>query len=1283
MWSKQADTRNTNKNMTSFKNKITNRKRKNSKSRTDDSVETDTTSKSKQNEEKDKQRQPKCGKNRGRNRGKKDAETVNKKPVQEPKNSAESKPPNDAIENADVVLRHPNKDKPNPSNNCVKRYSDSFVIDKNDKTDKNLGEDSDQVAPVLTRAVSGFFIIDQARKARRFSDLFKPSGTLKLSNSTECLRMNNERNVSQQKVNDKGKLTHKPSLNAKGDANAKRSAKVESPKAQPKKEPPTGSYLKRVRSKIYKTKADSVAKDEVDATSKSRKLKPKKSSEASGRIPEDEVAVLTPNGVRKSLTHFDFRLTRQTSNLERVRPKTSDSSCNHLGSSDKPVLAKAKSSSAINLSLLRTRRNQIMEKVASRMGAKDVQSEFDFIAFGSVNNLTQDRLYGSQTSLQSMQKQPSWLHIHREEKEVDEKVDVKQGQPVSRSGSDRRPDAVREEAAKHHPHHHHQEASGGGTEAPHDASVEKTEANAMVSSTILPAAGSQRKVNSNINRSESVKEQSEKRKQRRNISDPSHNTTSGDVDLDRHTGLSNTDSGSSSNSSISCNGRLSESPSNSVEAVIQAAAQRGAPDSDSDIDVESEQWQNLVPLEELKNLSPHEKKRQDVINELFHTESSHVRNLKVLYKIFYKKIHETQTLKQDELNLLFPNIKEILDLHTEFSKEMRRRRREDPIVKELGAMLGGMFGDRFGESLKRAAATFCERQQLALEFIKRRRERDSKFDAVLIECEKKRQCRRLQLQGILPTEMQRLSKYPLLLERLIHSVESDPEQAQQQEEELSRLKRAHHMSKEILNHVNEAAKLAHNQHRLEDIQRHLDTSNFERSDYPIAQEFRPLDLSKYRLILEGSMHLRRPNKPIVPVHILLLEEIVVILHREGEKFHLKFFQSGSTTNTMPLAPIIKMSTLLVRTNASYKNALFLVNMATNNIHMYDLIAEDEIKREVWFKHFTDATESYNKRQGKPPAAASDKPAPGAAPTSSSDSDGEEVVHDLPPAQEVAEQRAAEVEGEGPPRDPPPEEAGTGDEEAEQEERRTVEDDGEESEMVAGGGVETTRVSAEDWPLIQPSQVSIAVPPVHTAESMLTPLEQIRRKDATVTRALEDKEVLVADLLSIPREHFRHIADMASMDESASRDPSERVLASIYLVDRLQKAVNEATNVGDLDVMAAKGGRHAVCTGQQDQPSEHVEPPLTVPASLVRDIAGSLSLQLTTLLSEAKRVEEERDRLRKELHKMREALHVEHNLHSPVPADDLNLTSSTDVSDQNATLSDSIQIVTKSDCEEDH
>lgn len=56
--------------------------------------------------------------------------------------------------------------------------------------------------------------------------------------------------------------------------------------------------------------------------------------------------------------------------------------------------------------------------------------------------------------------------------------------------------------------------------------------------------------------------------------------------------------------------------------------------------------------------------------------------------------------------------------------------------------------------------------------------------------------------------------------------------------ELSKLRQSHDRSKEILNHVNEAAKLACNRARLEEIQKHLDTSNFEGKEFPIAVEYK-------------------------------------------------------------------------------------------------------------------------------------------------------------------------------------------------------------------------------------------------------------------------------------------------------------------------------------------------------------------------------------------------------------------------------------------------------------
>lgn len=141
-------------------------------------------------------------------------------------------------------------------------------------------------------------------------------------------------------------------------------------------------------------------------------------------------------------------------------------------------------------------------------------------------------------------------------------------------------------------------------------------------------------------------------------------------------------------------------------------------------------------------------------------------------------------------------------------------------------------------------------------------------------------------------------------------------------------------------------------------------------------------------------------------------------------------------------------------------------------------------------------------------------------------------------------------------------------------------------------------------------------------------EQIKRKDALVKQALEDKEDLVADMLSIPREHFQHIADiMVSADTSTCREPSERVLTAIFQVDQLQIAVNRALNISELDQITLKGGKHQSCASQQpesviDEQQSDVtsvsssigaNPPLTIQVGVVRDIASSLSSELTTLL----------------------------------------------------------------------
>lgn len=133
------------------------------------------------------------------------------------------------------------------------------------------------------------------------------------------------------------------------------------------------------------------------------------------------------------------------------------------------------------------------------------------------------------------------------------------------------------------------------------------------------------------------------------------------------------------------------------------------------------------------------------------------------------------------------------------------------------------FDGELGNKFCLAVSRFCEKQQQALELISEKRKRDSKFESVLASCEKNNLCRRLPLQGLIPQEMQRTTKYKLLVERLIDIQESlmrvNPELSAV---ELDNLKVAFNKIKGILHTANEAAAAAYNQYRLDDIKNHLD-----------------------------------------------------------------------------------------------------------------------------------------------------------------------------------------------------------------------------------------------------------------------------------------------------------------------------------------------------------------------------------------------------------------------------------------------------------------------------
>ncbi|XP_054000188.1 rho guanine nucleotide exchange factor 12 isoform X1 [Hylaeus anthracinus] len=756
---------------------------------------------------------------------------------------------------------------------------------------------------------------------------------------------------------------------------------------------------------------------------------------------------------------------------------------------------------------------------------------------------------------------------------------------------------------------------------------------------------------SNINRSESYKERIHHKRQlreKRKTSDPNLSKTKAGFSDCEHTGtFPGNSAGSSSNSSLST--RSLDSPSTSLEQVHPSTSATNTSTSwDSDVDVEPDtpDWSQGVAEDLLARLSNAEKKRQEVINELFHTERSHVRALKVLSHVFHKPLLESQVLPLDQIQLLFSNLDEMVTIHSRFNQAMKRKKKENPCMGDVGDLLLDMFDGENGEAFEKAASTYCAKQQVALDALRDRRRKDPKLNSFLNEIESNPLCRRLQLKDHILTGMLRLTKYPLLFENL---AKYTPESS---EKERAAVLRSLDRSKEIVSRVNQAVREAEDYQRLAEIQRTIDRSAFDKFDHPTVQEFKNLDITKRKLIYEGPLQWRRTEqnraKP-VDLHVVLLDDTIFLLHRQDEKYLLKFINTNQANSV--LSPIVKVSTVLVRHNAVDKNSLYLVNTSQNGAQIYDLVAASPAERKQWCKHISEAAEAYKARdkQGRrptPPTTLPEEPGPTVEDTSSTEQDNIPDKTDQEQEQETepkdpVQDTSIEHEGEAPNTSgPDPSTTEQTKQQQQPQQQHPVES------SASGIGEPLRMVTCTQVSLIDPLEVHVEVPPVHVAEPVLTPIECLRRKDEIIKQALVEKQLLVADILNIPKEDFEHVADMASEPSSIEKEPAELILAAISQANQLVGMLNSALNVSETETVLASRGTSALTTTPSCEatgcPSPRVHPypqqPMVSVASL-QPVCHSLTSQLSQLLEIIKEREEERERLRKELRRSRERLHA--------------------------------------------
>jgi len=262
---------------------------------------------------------------------------------------------------------------------------------------------------------------------------------------------------------------------------------------------------------------------------------------------------------------------------------------------------------------------------------------------------------------------------------------------------------------------------------------------------------------------------------------------------------------------------------------------------------------NVNASHEIKKPSSSKSYKENIMKEFVETEGLHVIKLMIIREIFAVPMY-SKNYKQEELSRVFLNYDKLLEIHKEIY-EMLFNKWTQP--EPLAQILFDIFSGKCGKQLKFEASYYCVNYVKSLDTLKSFRD-DPKMEYIF-QPERKEEMpdflSRNTIEDLLASIHQRITKYPLLIDRLLKSISSDSP-------EYLPVKRALENSRKILSEVNQTMDLHKRQEKFESIS--LKTKRKHGLTF---------DIKGKTLIHDGPLKWKLSNYTTVNVHMVLTEKV--------------------------------------------------------------------------------------------------------------------------------------------------------------------------------------------------------------------------------------------------------------------------------------------------------------------------------------------------------------------------------------------------------------------------
>ncbi|XP_039176660.1 rho guanine nucleotide exchange factor 28 isoform X5 [Crotalus tigris] len=374
------------------------------------------------------------------------------------------------------------------------------------------------------------------------------------------------------------------------------------------------------------------------------------------------------------------------------------------------------------------------------------------------------------------------------------------------------------------------------------------------------------------------------------------------------------------------------------------------------LEFEAESWSLVVEPWFCNQQEKHVIKRQDVIFELMQTEVHHIHTLFIMSKIFRKGMKEELQLDHSTVDKIFPCLDELLELHQQFFCRMKERRQlssqegsdKNFVISKIGDVLVQQFSEENARKMKTIYGDFCSHQKEAVSLFKELQQ-NKKFQNFIKLRNSNLLARRRGIPECILLVTQRITKYPVLVERILQYTKEETEEHQD-------LCRALNLIKDMIAAVDLQVSEYEKKQKLLEILSKVENKTYTKLKN--GHVFRKQDLIKKQrtLLYEGLVYWKTATGRFKDILALLLNDVMLFLQEKDQKYIF------ASVDQKPA--VIALQKLIVREVANEERGMFLISASSTGPEMYEIHTSSKEERSHWMRQIQEAVESCPEEEGK-------------------------------------------------------------------------------------------------------------------------------------------------------------------------------------------------------------------------------------------------------------------------------------------------------------------------------